>query len=295
MTGTSMKIRDIFARGGRTISFEFFPPKTDQGVESLFNNLDRLKIYRPDYVSVTYGAGGSTRDRTLDIVTRIKNETDLGVMCHVTCVAQTREDVHKVLVRLEKGGIHNILGLRGDPPRGEEKFVPAEGGFKYASELIGYIRNNFDFGTAGACFPEGHLDSIDLNADMDYLKKKVEAGAEFLISQLFFDNNDFSCFMERVDKWNINVPVVAGILPILSTPQIRRFTALCGAKIPSDLDEKLERFVDDDDAVREIGIEHAARQVEELWSNGVSGIHFYTLNRSHSVSKILDGLNSFRD
>ena len=285
-----MKIIDVLNSGRRSISFEFFPPKTDEGVESLFETIGRLKAYEPSYVSVTYGAGGSTRERTVDIVTRIKAETGLEAMSHMTCVAQTKEDVHRVLVHLEELGIDNVLGLRGDPPRGEAKFVPEEDGFHYAADLIAHVRENFNFGVAGACFPEGHLDSPDLETDIAYLKHKVEAGADFVITQLFYDNSDFFDFMNRVQKVDIRVPVIAGILPILSTSQIRRFTAICGARIPPALDEKLERFADDDDAVRELGIDHAARQVEELWRNGVAGIHFYTLNRSHSVSRILDAL-----
>ena len=288
-----MKIRDILNSGGRPISFEFFPPKTDDGVESLFTTIEQLKVYQPSYVSVTYGAGGSTRDRTVELVTRIKQATGLETMSHLTCVAQTKEEVHNVLLRLDEEGIENILGLRGDPPRGEEKFVPAEGGFRYSSELITYIRENFDFGVGGACFPEGHLDSADLETDIAYLKRKVEAGADFLITQLFFDNNDFHEFMDRAIRAGIRVPILAGILPIVSTPQIRRFVALCGAKIPPELDAQLERYSDDDDAVREIGIEHATRQIEELWRNGVAGIHLYTLNRSYSVSKILSSLDPF--
>ncbi len=285
-----MKIRDIFKAGGRTVSFEFFPPKTDQAIESLFETIDQLKAYKPGYVSVTYGAGGSTRDKTVDIVARIKRETGLEAMSHLTCVAQRQEDVHNVLVRLSEAGIENVLALRGDPPRGEAKFVPVEGGFRYASELIAYIRRNFDFGIAGSSFPEGHPDSLDLATDIAYHKQKVDTGADFLITQLFFDNRDFFAFMERAEQVGIKAPIVAGVLPILSTPQVRRFTALCGAKIPPALDAQLERFADDDDAVRELGIEHATRQVEELWRSGVAGIHLYTLNKSYSASRILDSL-----
>ena len=289
-----MKIRDVLKTGKRSISFEFFPAKTDQGVEALFKTLDGLKVYQPSYVSVTYGAGGSTRGKTVDIVTRIKKETGLEAMCHLTCVAQRREDVHEVLVRLSEAGIENLLALRGDPPKGMEKYVSEDGEFRYAAELIAYIHEHFSFGIAGACFPEGHLDSIDLTTDMAYLERKVDAGADFLVTQLFFDNADFFAFMERVERSRIKVPILVGILPILSTPQIRRFIALCGAKIPPALDEQLERFADDDDAVREIGVEHATRQVEELWESGVAGIHFYTLNRSYSVSRILDSLAAFK-
>ena len=286
-----MKIRDVLSSGKRSISFEFFPPKTDEGVETLFGTIDQLKVYQPDYVSVTYGAGGSTRDRTVDIVTRIKKQTGLEAMSHLTCVAQTREDAHKVLVQLQEAGIENVLALAGDPPLGEKIFRHVNGGFRYAFELIAYIRDNFDFGTTASCFPEGHPDSIDLSTDMFYLKRKVDAGADFLITQLFFDNSDFFAFMERVARSDIKVPVVAGILPVLSTPQIRRFTSFCGAKIPPKLDDQLERFADDDDAAREVGIDYATRQVEELWRSGVAGIHFYTLNRGYSASRILDQLN----
>ena len=283
-----MKIRDMFKAGGRTISFEFFPPRTEQGEETLFRSIERLKVFQPNYVSVTYGAGGSTRDKTLDIVDRIKRETDLEVMAHLTCVGQTKEQVHDVLLGLEEMGIDNVLALRGDPPRGQEKFIPPEGGFEYTSELITHIRQNFAFCIGGAGFPEGHLDSPDLRTDTAYLKMKVESGAEFIVTQLFFDNEDFFAFMDRIERADIRVPIIAGILPILSTGQIRRFTALCGAKIPPELDTQLERFADDDEAVREIGLELATKQVEELWRRGVAGVHFYTLNKSYSVSRSLD-------
>ena len=271
--------------------FEFFPPKTDQGVESLFRSLDELTVYRPDYVSVTYGAGGSTRDKTVDMVARMKNETDLEVVSHITCVSQRKDDVQDVLARLDEVGVENVLALRGDPPRGEEKFVPVDGDFVTLPSLIAHIRDSFDFGVGAACFPEKHLDSPDLDSDMHYLKHKVDMGVDFLVTQLFFDNADFFGFKERMEQWGIQVPVIVGVLPILSTSQIRRFAALCGAKIPPKLDAQLERFADDDDAVREIGVDHATMQVEKLWENGVPGIHFYTLNRSYSVSKILDNLS----
>lgn len=286
-----MKIRDVLNAGKRSLSFEFFPPKTDQGVEALFKTAEELKLYQPTYVSITYGAGGSTRDRTVDIATRIKGEIGLEPMCHVTCVAQTREEVDSVLVRLEEEGIENVLGLRGDPPRGEENLVPVDGGFHYAAELVTYIREKFDFGVAAACFPEGHVDSPDLTADTEYLKRKVDAGADFLVTQLFYDNKDFFDLRERAERAGIKVPIVAGILPVLGTAQIRRFTAFCGAKMPTALDEQLERYADDDDAVRELGIEYASSQVKELWENGAAGVHFYTLNRSYSTSRIIDGLN----
>ena len=285
-----MKIRDIFAQGRRSISFEFFPPGTEQGVASLSRTVERLKGYNPDYVSVTYGAGGSTKDKTIEIVTQMHKDEGLEAMSHMTCVSQSRDQVHVLLSRLQAAGVDNILALRGDPPRGEQKFVAPDDGFPYASELIAYMRDNFDFGIAASSFPEGHPDSVDLEKDMIYHKMKVDMGADFLITQLFFDNQDFFAFMDRVRRIGIDVPVVAGVLPIQSTAQIRRFTALCGAKIPPHLDKQLERYADDDESARELGVEYASRQVEELWSSGVAGIHIYTLNRSYSASKILDGL-----
>ncbi len=286
-----MKIRDILATGKRTISFEFFAPKTDQGVESLFRTIDCLKEHRPDFVSVTYGAGGSTRHQTLDLVSRIRAETGLETMAHVTCVAQSRADVHDVLARLDEIGIENVLALRGDPPRGQEKFVPEDGGFRLASEVIAHIHENFGFGVGAACFPEVHPDSPDAASDIAHLKEKVDAGVDYLITQLFFDNRDFFDFMDRARGAGIKVPVLAGILPILGTAQIRRFAAMCGASIPPELDQRLEKYIDDDDSARELGIEYAARQMDELWRAGVEGIHFYTINRSYSVSRVLDAVD----
>ena len=195
-----------------------------------------------------------------------------------------------VLERLAEAGVENVIALRGDPPRGQTGFVPAEGGFSHATELIEHIQSNFRFGIAAACYPEGHTESTDLETDIEYTKLKVNNGADFLITQLFYDNRDFFDFLERVDKAEIDVPIIPGLLPILSTAQIRRFTALCGAKLTPDLDRQLEKFADDDDAARELGVEHATKQVEELWKSGVPGIHFYVLNRSYSVSKILQNL-----
>ena len=286
-----MKIRDILGSGKRTISFEFFAPKTEPGVESLFRTIHRLKEHQPDFVSVTYGAGGSTRNETVDLVSRIKAETGLESMAHVTCVGQTREDIHGVLAQLNEAGIENVLALRGDPPRGQDTFVPVDGGFRFASEVITHIRENFDFGVGAACFPEVHPDSVDLASDMAHLKEKVDAGVDYLVTQLFFDNRDFFNFIDQARGAGIRVPILAGILPILSTAQIRRFTAMCGASIPPQLDEQLEKYIDDDDAARELGVEYAARQVQELWRAGVDGVHFYTINKSYSVSRVLTAVD----
>ena len=285
-----MKIKEILQQK-RTVSCEFFPPREEDGIPAVFRAIDRVQAYNPDFISVTYGAGGSTRDFTERITMQVKQETDLEVMAHLTCVAQTREEVHGVLERLDEAGVENVIALRGDPPRGQENFVPVDGGFGHATELIDHIRSNFDFGLAAACYPEGHTESPDLDFDINYAREKVDRGADFLITQLFYDNRYFFEFMERAHKAGIDVPVIPGVLPILNTAQIRRFTSLCGATIPPDLDSKLEQYAEDDNAVRELGVEYASRQVEELWENGVPGIHFYVLNRSYSVSRILANLN----
>ena len=284
-----MKIKEIL-KTKRSISCEFFPPKSAEGISGVLRAIDRLKAFRPDFVSVTYGAGGSTRQFTEEITTRVKAEGDLEVMAHLTCVGQTKDELHDVLARLADAGIQNVIALRGDPPRGEQEFVPAEGGFGHATDLVRHIRKHFSFGIAGACYPEGHTESTDLETDMAYTMLKVQNGAEFLITQLFYDNSDFFAFMDRAQKAGIDVPIVPGVLPILSAGQIRRFTALCGAHIPAPLDKLLDKFSDDDDAVRELGVEYASAQVRELWEAGVPGVHFYVLNRSYSVSKILANL-----
>ena len=285
-----MKIKDIL-REKRTVSCEFFPPREEDGIPAVFRAIDRVGAFNPDFISVTYGAGGSTRDFTERITMQVKGETDLEVMAHLTCVAQTSQEVHGVLERLDEAGVENVIALRGDPPRGQENFVPVEGGFNHATELIEHIREHFGFGLAAACYPEGHTESPDLDTDIHYAREKVERGADFLISQLFYDNRYFFDFMERAEKAGINVPVIPGVLPILNTAQIRRFTSLCGATIPPELDQKLEQYAEDDDAVRALGVEYASRQVQELWDEGVPGVHFYVLNRSYSVSRILSNLN----
>ena len=284
-----LKIRKILNQQ-RTISFEFFPPREADGVPGVIDVVKELRRFNPDFVSVTYGAGGGTRAFTEEITMRLKAETDLDVMAHLTCVAQSRDDVHGVLERLQAAGIENVIALRGDrPPDADTETGPDE--FPHATDLISHIRENFDFGVAGACYPEGHTESESLDADIAYARMKQNLGADFLITQLFYDNSYFYELQERAAAAGINIPIIPGVLPILSTPQIRRFTSLCGATIPAELDERLERYADDNRAVREIGVEHATRQAEDLWANGVPGIHFYVLNRRYSVSHILRDLN----
>lgn len=275
---------------GRTISFEFFPPRNADGIPGVLDTVAELSAYSPDFVSVTYGAGGSTRHFSEDITVRARDSVGVEVMAHLTCVGQTVEELDGVLQRLDDAGVENVIALRGDPPRGETEFTVTEGGFSHASDLVTHIKSNYNFGIAAACYPEGHTESESLDSDIKYAKLKVDNGADFLITQLFFDNSDYFSYADRAGKSGVDVPMIPGILPVLSGPQIRRFTALCGSKIPPDLDAELDRLGDDDDAVRELGIDYAARQVEELWAAGVPGVHFYVLNRSYSVSKILDRL-----
>jgi methylenetetrahydrofolate reductase (NADPH) len=284
-----LKIKDILKKK-KTISCEFFPPREAEGIPNVLRTIDRVKVFRPDFVSVTYGAGGSTRVFTEEITMQVKRETDLEVMAHLTCVGQTKEEIHQVLERLDRAGIENVIALRGDPPRGQTNFVPVPGGFQHATDLIQHIRQNFRFGVAAACYPEGHIESPDRHTDIKFARLKADKGADFLITQLFYDNDYFFKFMELAQRAGISVPIIPGVLPILSAPQIRRFTALCGASIPPELDRQLDRYGEDDNAVRELGIEYATRQVRELWDSGVPGIHFYVLNRSYSVSKILRNL-----
>ena len=285
-----MKIRKILNQQ-RTISFEFFPPREADSVPGVIDVVKDLQRFNPDFVSVTYGAGGGTRAFTEEITMRLKAETDLDVMAHLTCVAQNRADVHGVLQRLQQAGIENVIALRGDRPPDLADTEPAPDEFPHATDLITHIRDNFDFGVAGACYPEGHTESESLDTDIAYARMKQDLGADFLITQLFYDNSFFYDLLDRAAAAGVSIPIIPGVLPILSTPQIRRFTSLCGATIPAELDARLERFADDNRAVREIGIEHATRQAEDLWANGVPGIHFYVLNRRYSVSHILEDLH----
>lgn len=275
-----------------TFSFEFFPPKDAEGVERLFETIAELRPYAPDYVSVTYGAAGSTQRLTVELVRRIKQEVGIEAMAHLTCVGATRDDLAGVLGELRSGGIDNVIALRGDPPRGETTFKQTAGGFAHAAELVALTRARFDFCIAAACYPEKHTESPDAETDLHHLKAKVDAGVDFLITQLFFDNADYFRFVERARKSGITVPIVAGIMPITNLSQIKRFTALCGSSIPGPLLEKLEACGADADAVRALGVEHATAQCKDLLARGAPGIHFYTLNRSLATRHILDRLRS---
>src|SRR6185436_14851300 len=293
-------IRDIHAakRDAKrpVISFEFFPPRTDEGDRNLLEKtIPALMQLKPDYCSVTYGAGGSTRDKTLMIVDRIQREHGLTAMSHLTCVNSTREQLGEVLLEARRRGIKNILALRGDPPGGVGEFQKIPGGFEFSRELVAFIKElgGFCIGTAG--FPEGHIACREGKiVDWQRLKEKVDAGADFVITQLFFDNRDFFEFRDHVTRLGIKVPLVPGMLPILSASQIKKFTTLCGASIPSPMMAKLEELGDNDAATAAYGIEYATKQCQELLRSGVEGLHFYTLNKAHSTTEVIKNLGLFQ-
>jgi len=282
-----MLIRDLFGQKKRTLSFEVFPPVREGNLESLFKTVAELKELKPDFISVTYGAGGGTRDKTIEIASRVKNEFGSEALAHLTCVAATRDDIARIVEDLKEQNIENILALRGDPPKGEEKFVRPAGGFGFANELVSFIRglNGFCIGVAG--YPEGHPEASSLDDDMKNLKRKVEAGADFIVTQLFFNNDDFYRFRDRALALKINVPIIPGIFPILNYKQVLRITELCGAKIPSALGEKLCWLKDKSEDVEKYGIEYAQGQAYDLIRNEVHGLHICTMNQSRAARKIV--------
>jgi methylenetetrahydrofolate reductase (NADPH) len=293
-----MRIRHLLSTGRPCFSFEFFPPKTDAGVQQLRESVRALRDLNPSFVSVTYGAGGSTRDRTIELVAEIQRHYGIEAMAHLTCVGSSRDEIAQILERLRAAGIDNVLALRGDPPKGESRFVPPADGFAYANELAAFIKQNFGFCVGGACYPEGHVECVggdgvrDLPRDLDNLQKKLEAGAEFLITQLFFDNRVYFDFVARARAAGIGVPIIPGIMPITNVDQIRRFTQMCGATIPEALLQELDRLKDRDDAVLSQGVAYAAAQCFDLLQRGAPGIHFYTLNKSSATRTILTALRT---
>jgi methylenetetrahydrofolate reductase (NADPH) len=285
-----MRIAKLFGQAGRPVfSFEFFPPKTDPGFENLRAAIRELKSLNPDYVSVTWGAGGSTRSKTVDLTIEIQREIGLRAMAHLSCIGSTPAQLGATLDQLHAGGIENVLALGGDRPEGYE---PPAGAFTYASELAAFVRSRGDFSVGGACYPETHPTATSPEADLAYCKQKVEAGVEFLITQLFFDNADYFAFVERARGIGIDVPIVPGIMPVLNVKSIRRMTSLSGAKIPAALQRQLDEVVASESATREIGIEWATRQCRELIERGAPGIHFYTLNKSTATRAIFERLRS---
>lgn len=286
-----MRISSLLSRGAPVFSFEFFPPKTPAGDSALLATIAELRPLAPDFVSVTYGAGGSTRQRTIELVSYIKNEVGIEAMAHLTCVGAGRDELVSVLDRLERAGIENVIALRGDPPIGEDGFVPHPQGFRFASELVALLRSTSrPFCVAAACYPEKHIEAPSFDEDLRRLREKVDAGVDFLITQLFFDNRAYFEFVDRARSAGIMVPIVAGIMPITNLGQIERFTQRCGALIPRALHDLLEPYRDDSDAVERLSVEYAIGQCRELLDGGAPGIHFYTLNRSRATRDILTAL-----
>jgi methylenetetrahydrofolate reductase (NADPH) len=277
----------IAASDGPVFSFEFFPPKTDEGEQNLRLTLEDLRAFDPDFVSVTYGAGGGTRARTVEVTKWLKQDLGIEAMAHLSCVGSTREELQEILDDVAAAGIENVLALRGDPPRGETEWRPHPGGLHYSTELAALITERYPFAVGAACFPEVHPEAPDMAHDLRFLRQKVEAGASFLITQLFFDNEVYFRFVEEARAAGIEVPILPGIMPITDVGQIKTITGMCGASIPQRLLEALEWRGADRDAVVQLGVAYATLQCAELLARGAPGIHFYTLNRSPATRAIL--------
>ncbi|HCR28729.1 MAG TPA: methylenetetrahydrofolate reductase [NAD(P)H] [Opitutae bacterium] len=282
-------IIDLLDSSVPTLSVEFFPPKSQDGVESLVDAASRIASRKPDFVSVTYGAGGSTRDLSASVSERMKNDIDLQVMPHLTCVGSTKEELATIVDGFYQDGYRNIMALRGDPPKGQEAFVRTEGGFSYASDLVAFIKSRHPdicLGIAG--YPEKHPEAPSMDSDLDTLKVKADAGGSFITTQLFFDNAVFFQYMEKVQSRGIQIPIVPGIMPVLSLKQIKRITQLCQSSLPNSLESQLSKVESDPEAVRRLGVEWAAAQIEDLLANGVPGIHIYALNKARSAIELID-------
>ena len=286
-----MRIDSLFASGRPTVSFEFFPPKTEAGFAALFQTIDDLRPLRPSYVSVTYGAGGSTRRGTVDLVLRIQRDLGIRAMAHLTCVEHTAEQIGQVLDELWSGGIVNVLALRGDPPAGQQQFAAAAGGFAHASDLARFVRARHDFCIGVAGYPEGHPQCLNPTRDLEMLKLKLDNGGQFAVTQLFFNNADFYRLRDAAEKIGIRAPIIAGIMPITNAAQIKKFIAMCGAKIPHPLLLRLEAVESDPAAVAALGVDYAITQCRDLLAHGVAGLHMYTLNKSRASVQIVQGLS----
>lgn len=285
-----MKIRDLFRSQAQTFSFEFFPPKTQEDIELLFGRARELQPLGPSFISVTYGAGGSTRRNTIDIVCRMQEEVGITAVAHVTCVGHSQAELREVLGELQNRGVENLMCLRGDPPKGEMTFIPAPDGFANAHQLVRLARSLGDFSIGVAGYPESHPECADKALDLQHLKEKVDCGADFVTTQLFFDNTDYFDFCARAHALGVRQRIIPGIWPITNYKQIQRVAQMCGATLPAELRQKLEPVADDQQAVLDVGIAWASRQCEELLVGGAPGIHFYTMNRSHATQRIFEHL-----
>lgn len=286
-----MNVRDIYGKKGITFSFELFPPKSEEASRQLFDTIQALMPLELACVSVTYGAGGSTRELTHDLLVRIQKKTDLTVISHLTCVGSTRDEIYQILEKYQQSGIENVLALRGDPPKGQANFIPAVNGFSYAIELVEFIKQHFpNMGVGVAGYPDGHPATPNRLTEIDYLKAKVDAGADYICTQLFFDNRDFYDFCERCELAGIRVPIVAGITPVTSLKQMKKMAEFAaGTRFPAALLRAVNR-AEDDQGVEDVGIHWAAEQVRDMVDKGVDGIHFYTLNKSDATLKVYKSL-----
>jgi methylenetetrahydrofolate reductase (NADPH) len=292
--GAAMNISDKFKKRGQGISLEFFPPKSSEGKAAFMKVVNELKAFDPLYVSVTYGAGGTTQDRTLNTLKWIKKETDLTVMSHLTCIGATKMSMSALLKEYQGSGIDNILALRGDPPMNRPDFDPTQGEFKYARNLVDFVKKYDYFSIAVAVYPEGHAQSPSIEKDMEYTKQKIDAGADFGITQMFFDNSYYYDFLDRAAKIGITIPILPGIMPIVDCKKIVQLAEFCNTSVPKEILDRMEPVMDMPEEMRKLGVEYAVKQCEDLIKNGVNYLHFYTMNRSDLVSEILKTLRTER-
>lgn len=284
-----MHIKELFKEKEVVFSFEIFPPKPTSPIETVYDTLEGLQGLNPDYISITYGAGGSVNNnRTCELSSLVKNKYGIEALAHLTCIGSTKSEINGILENLNENGIENILALRGDVPEGN----PSIGEFNNSQELINHIKETKEFGIAAACYPEGHIESRDIEREIEILKLKENAGAEYLISQLFFDNNYFYKFLNSVEKSSIEVPIQAGIMPVTNKKQIERIVSLCGANLPSKFIKIINRYEHDKDALRDAGIAYALEQIVDLVSTGVRGIHLYTMNNPYIAKRITNSIGS---
>lgn len=288
-----MKIKDLYENKNPVFSFEIFPPNKNFSEEKLKAVTEELASYKPDFISVTYGAGGTTKAGTVEIASYIKNELKIETLAHLTCIGSKKQEITNFLKELKNNNIKNILALRGDIPQGEDESIYNKGDYKYASDLIKDIKENEDFSIGAAFYPETHYENNDL-IDLFHLKEKVDLGADFLISQIFFENETFLKFREQAEKLSINVPLVAGIIPVTNAAQIKRITALCNCKIPSKLEKILDKYGSNPESMKKAGIAYATEQIIELLSNDIRGIHLYTMNKTDTTKEILDNVSFVR-
>ena len=285
-------VAQFYTSEHKGLSFELFPPKTEQGDAALMRHMEVLMQFSPDYITCTYGAGGSTQTKTMDVITAVKTAFDVPVASHLTCVGSTADDLRSYLEEASRKEVDFLVALRGDPPQGDSKFQAVEGGFSYANELVEFIRAEFpQFGMAVAGYPEVHQEALSAESDLENLKRKVDAGADIVITQLFYDNTDYFDFCDRCETAGIEVPIVPGILPVTNLAQIQRITSLCGSKLPDQFVQRLSQKEHDADWQFEVGVEFAAAQVKELIDQGAPGIHFYVLNKSQATLRVLEAVD----